>query len=89
MAVVAEWVVEATAATERIDAVAITETEEVAQATMIKVATGATEVSRIVVPEETITVNNSHMISSIVTKLIQNLTIVFTIKTTPISSVEP
>ena len=83
-------VAEATAATERIDAVAtITETEEVAQATMIKVATGATVVSRIVVPEETITVNNSHMISLIVTKLIQNLTIVFTIKTTPISSAEP
>ena len=83
-------VVEATAATETIDGVAtITETEEVDQATMIKVATGAMAVSRIVVQEETITVNNSHTISSIETKSILSQTTDFTTKTTLISSVEP
>ena len=84
-------VVAMVAATGTIDVAATTtETVEVAQATMIKVATEAMVVSRIEVPEETIIVNNSsHTISSIATKLILNQTIVFTTKTTPISSVEP
>ena len=66
-----------------------TETVEVAQATMIKVATEAMVVSRIEVPEETIIVNNSHMISSIETKLTLTLIIDFTTRTILISSVEP
>ena len=80
-----------TAATGRIDVAAITtETEEVvAPGTMIKVAIEAMVVSRIVVPEETITVNNSHMISSIETKLTLNLIIDFTTRTTLISSAGP
>ena len=77
------------AATGTIDVVdTTTETVEVAQATMIKVATEAM-VSRIEVPEETIIVNNSHMISSIETKLTLTLIIDFTTRTILISSVEP
>ena len=79
------------AATGRIDVAAITtETEEeVAPGTMIKVVIEAMVVSRIVVPEETITVNNSHTISSIETKLILTLIIDFTTRTTLISSAGP
>ena len=79
------------AATGGIDVVATTtETEEVvAPGTMIKEAIEAMVVSRIVVPEETITVNNSHTISSIETKLILTLIIDFTTRTTLISSAGP
>ena len=82
-------VAEATVITERIDVAATTtETEAVAKATMIKAEIEGM-VSRIEVPEETIIVNSSNMISSIGTKLILNLIIDFTTRTILISSAGP
>ena len=82
-------VAEATVITERIDVVATTtETEAVAKATMIKAEIEGM-VSKIEVPEETIIVNSSNMISSIGTKLILNLIIDFTTRTILISSAGP